>query len=74
MNYQYLTGGKKKKERKPFSERVPVAPKETTDSDWGTIYKPAAQSRPRGSKKPSSSKKSQSQKAKSPTSPNPKDS
>jgi len=68
LNYQTLTGGKKKKERKPFSERVPVVPKETTDSDWGTIYKPAAQSRRVGSKKaPSSSKKSP--KSKSPTSP-----
>jgi len=70
LNYQTLTGGKKKKERKPFSERVSVAPKETTDADWGTIYKPAAQSRRVVSKKATLSKKSQSQKsAKSPTSP-----
>jgi len=75
FNYHTLTGGKKKKERKPFSERVPVTPKETTDSDWGAIYKPAAQSRRVGSKKPSSSKKTPSQKAKSATSPaKPKDS
>jgi len=62
LNYQTLTGGKKKKERKPFSERVPVVPKETTDADWGSIYKPAAQSRRFGSKKAPSSKKSPSQK------------
>jgi len=57
LNYQTLTGGKKKKERKPFTERV-VVHKETTDAEWGSIYKPAAQSRRVGSKKaPISSKK-----------------
>jgi len=56
FNYQTLTGGKKKKERKPFTERV-AAPKETTDAEWGSIYKPSAQSRRVGSKKATSSAK-----------------
>jgi hypothetical protein len=61
VNYATLTGGKKKKERRPYTERS-AAPKETTDADWGTIYKPAAQSRRVGSKK-APTKKTQSEKA-----------
>jgi hypothetical protein len=62
LNYQTLTGGKKKKERKPVAERSST-PKETTDADWGTIYKPAAQARRVGSKK-APAKKSQKSKEK----------
>jgi len=65
INYQTLTGGKKKKVRKPYTERASVTPKETTDADWGAIYKPAAQSRRIGSKKAPAKK---SQNAKSPES------
>jgi len=55
INYQTLTGGKKKKERKPYTEKA--APKATTDADWGTIYKPATQARRVGSKTPKKSNK-----------------
>jgi len=54
---------KKKKERKPYSARAAVPVKETTDADWGTIYKPATESRRVGSKNASAKK---SGKAKSP--------
>jgi len=60
------SGGKKKKERKPYSERS-TAPVETTDADWGTIYKPAEKARRAGSRKtPKKVSKPASQKVKSP--------
>jgi len=59
------SGGKKKKERKPFSERS-TAKAETTDADWGSIYKPAEKARRAGSRKTPKKPKPQSQKAKSP--------
>jgi len=62
INYQTLTGGKKKKERRP--ERTSAPPKETTDADWGTIYKPSTTARRVGSKKAPAKK---SQKASEPS-------
>jgi len=66
LNYQTLTGGKKKKERKPYTARSAAPPKETTDADWGAIYKPAAEARRVGSKK-APAKKSQKSKDTEPT-------
>jgi len=65
FNWSTISGGKKKKERKPFAERTTAPPKETTDADWGSIYKPAETSRRVGSKKPVSAKKKSAQSSES---------